>query len=113
MGQLQHRVEGGVGVGAGETFHQAVGREFDSDLLHMPLIPHILFSRQSAEAQEPKLSSAASSKPLRTACLLIFSWQVSHIAKPSISRVRRYTPLTLLGDNAKEHGRGYGCVILV
>lgn len=69
----------------------AAGGGFDSGLLHMFLILHILSSRQAAEAQEPKLNSAAHSEPPLMSCLLIFHWQASHTAKPSISGVAEHT----------------------
>lgn len=72
---------------------------------------HMLLSGQIAE--EPKLNSAAHSEPLLMSRLLTFYWQASDVAKPNISEVKKYTLLALVGDNAKGHGKSYGCVILV
>lgn len=91
----------------GGALHQAAGGECDSGLLHVHLVLHMLFSRQTAETQEPKLNYATHPNPLLMSRLLIFHWQVRHRAEPNSSEIERYPPPALGEHTAEGRGKGY------
>lgn len=67
-----------------------------------------------AEVQKGRMDHKIHLKLLYISCLLILSLlQQGLMAKPNISRTGKYTPPTsLVGNTAKLHDKGYGCIIL-